>query len=132
MVPTLAALSHPPGFIYLRVGNHFVRNGVPSGYGVRHIWEGNKTLLRRRGLRSPEDIARFISGLMAPEAALYHDAFHKKAKHKRVTLLHTADGTLVLEPRLEAPLGFHYQVITWTPRTQPKGTRLGKNCTLWQ
>jgi len=32
---------------------------------------------------------------------------------------------LLLEPLMDRNLGFHYSVVTWTPRTKPMGIQVG-------
>lgn len=124
-VPVLPLLEQPSGPIYLRAGNHFVRNGMPGGYGIRHIWSGKQALLYSRGIFQPEGVPAYLANLISIGAPLFHDFTHRTASKKRITLLQTRDGTVVLEPRQERELGFHYQIVTWTPRIRAKGILVG-------
>lgn len=127
IVPPIPRLALGLGHIYLRAGMHRVQRGQAAvGYGVRHIWEGKKRELRKRGIAQDEDVPRFISCLVRCGTEIYHDPDHPRASMKRITLLRTTDGTLLLEPRHgDRHLGFHYQVITWTPRSLPRGIKVG-------
>lgn len=131
---TTLGLDLPEGFIYLKVGEHIVRKGQEaSGFGAKHIWEGKKKELRHKNCKSLEDVSIFVAGLILKGTAIYHDQEHSKANKKRITLLRTLNGTLVLEPRSgDRNLGFHYSVITWTPRPQPKGTQVGTIAVDWE
>lgn len=127
IVPPIQRLALEQGNIYLRAGMHRVHRGQSAvGFGVRHIWEGKKQELKKRGVLVADDIPGFITTLVRRGTEVYHDPDHPRASMKRITLLRTRDGTLLLEPRrADRHLGFHYQVITWTPRALPKGIKVG-------
>lgn len=127
VIPAINRLDAVEALIYLKVGMHIVRKGQkPSGYGIKHIWDGKKKELRSRGCTKVDDVPRFVSDLIVLGTEIYHDEKHARANMKRITLLRTQDGTLLLEP-LEGDrhLGFHYSVVTWTPQTKPRGIQVG-------
>lgn len=127
VIPAIVRLGAIEALIYLKAGMHNARPGKkPSGYGVKHIWEGKKKELRARGCTKADDVPRFVSELIVLGTEIYHDEAHPRADMKRITLLRTQDGTLLLEPlKGDRNLGFHYSVVTWTPQTQPKGIQVG-------
>ncbi|AVB23595.1 hypothetical protein BKM03_31800 (plasmid) [Pseudomonas avellanae] len=127
VIPAIDRLDAIEALIYLKAGMHRVMAGRPAaGYGVKHIWEGKKKELRNRGCTKVDDVPRFVSDLIVLGTEIYHDEAHPRADMKRITLLRTQDGTLLLEPLAgDRYLGFHYSVVTWTPRTQPKGIQVG-------
>jgi hypothetical protein len=128
IIPEIQRLGLGQANIYLRAGVHRMAVGQPpSGFGVRHIWEGKQQELKKRGCSSADDVPVFVSQLIVIGTEIYHDPAHPRADMKRITLLRTTDGTLLLEPRSgDRNLGFHYQVITWTPRPHPKGIQVGQ------
>ena len=126
VIPEIARLGAAEALIYLKAGMHRVRQGQPAvGYGVKHIWEGKKPELRKRGCTKADDVSLFVANLIVLGAELYHDSAHPRAAMNRITILRTQDGTLLLEPLTDRNLGFHYSVVTWTPQTQPKGIQVG-------
>lgn len=127
VIPAIERLDATEALIYLKAGFHRALPGrAPIGYGVKHIWEGKKKELRNRGCTKPDDLPRFIANLIVLGAEIYHDPTHDRADMKRITILRTEDGTLLLEPLAgDRNLGFHYSVVTWTPRSMPKGIRVG-------
>lgn len=127
VIPAIDRLSAAEALIYLKAGMHRVRQGQPAaGYGVQHIWGGKKKELRSRGCTKADDVPRFVADLIVLGAEIYHDPAHDRADMKRITILRTLDGTLLLEPlKGDRNLGFHYSVVTWTPRSTPKGIQVG-------
>lgn len=126
VIPEIVRLGAAEASIYLKAGMHHVRPGKkPSGYGVKHIWEGKKKELRARGCAKADDVPLFVANLIVLGAELYHDSAHARAAMNRITILRTQDGTLLLEPLTDRNLGFHYSVVTWTPQTQPRGIQVG-------
>lgn len=127
VIPAIVRLGAVEALIYLKAGMHRAVSGrAPAGYGVKHIWEGKKKELRSRGCTTPDDVPRFVADLIVLGTEIYHDEAHPRADMKRITLLRTQDGTLLLEPlKADRNLGFHYSVVTWTPQTQPKGIQVG-------
>ncbi len=135
VIPPISAMSLnlAEGRVYVKVGQHHQgKGGRASGHGLLHIWHGKKAFLRKRGIKSPDQLAAFIASLMARGTEIYHDANHPLAAKKRITLLRTVDGTLTLEPREgDRVLGFHYSVVTWTPQPTPRGTKVGEIMIDW-
>lgn len=127
VIPAIDRLGAAEAMIYLKAGMHRVRPGQPAaGYGVEHIWEGKKKELRNRGCSKADDVPRFVADLIVLGAELYYDPAHDRAAMNRITILRTQDGTLLLEPlKGDRNLGFHYSVVTWTPRSTPKGVQVG-------
>lgn len=127
VIPAIDRLGAAEALIYLKAGMHRVTPGKPpAGYGVKHIWEGKKKELRGRGCTKADDVPRFVSELIVLGTEIYHDETHPRANMKRITLLRTQDGTLLLEPKEgDRHLGFHYSVVTWTPQSQAKGIQVG-------
>lgn len=126
VIPAIASLQLEEAFVYLRMGEHrALRGSAPSGFGVRHIWEGKQRELVRHGCLCIDDVPAFIASLFVLGAELYHDRGHAMAHKKRVTLLRTLEGTLVLEPIHDRQLGGLYSVVTWTPRRTPRGVLVG-------
>lgn len=133
VIPAIVRLGAVEGLIYLKAGMHRVRPGQQAaGYGVQHIWEGKKKELRSRGCTTPEDVPLFVADLIVLGAEIYHDPDHDRAAMNRITILRTQDGTLLLEPlKGDRNLGFHYSVVTWTPRSTPKGIQVGTIAKNW-
>lgn len=133
VIPAIVRLGAAEALIYLKAGMHRVRPGQPAaGYGVQHIWEGKKKELRSRGCVTPEDVTLFVANLIVLGAEIYHDPAHDRAAMNRITILRTQDGTLLLEPlKGDRNLGFHYSVVTWTPRSTPKGIQVGTIAKNW-
>lgn len=127
VIPAIDRLDAAEALIYLKAGMHRMSAGrAPVGYGVQHIWEGKKKELRGRGCTKADDIPTFVSELIVLGTEIYHDENHPRAEMKRITLLRTQDGTLLLEPlKGDRHLGFHYSVVTWTPQSRPKGIQVG-------
>lgn len=127
VIPTIERLGAVEALIYLKAGMHYAPPGrKPAGFGVKHIWEGKKKQLRGRGCTKADDVPRFVAELIVLGTEIYHDEAHARADMKRITLLRTLDGTLLLEPlKGDRYLGFHYSVVTWTPQSQPKGIQVG-------
>lgn len=131
VIPPISAMSLNlvEGRLYVKVGQHHQgKGGRASGHGLLHIWHGKKAFLRKRGIKSPDQLAAFIASFMARGTEIYHDANHPIAAKKRITLLRTLDGTLTLEPRKgDRVLGFHDSVVTWTPQPTHEEPKLVKS-----
>lgn len=127
VIPAIERLGAVEALIYLKAGMHYAPPGKkPAGFGAKHIWEGKKKQLRGRGCMKADDVPRFVADLIVLGTEIYHDEAHARADMKRITLLRTQDGTLLLEPlKGDRHLGFHYSVVTWTPQIQPKGIQVG-------
>lgn len=127
VIPAIDRLSLAEAVIYLKGGFHRQpKNRPASGYGVQHIWEGKKKELRKRGCSKADDIPLFIANLIVLGAEVYHDPKHDRADMKRITILRTEEGTLILEPvEDDRLLAFHYSIVTWTPRSTPRGIQVG-------
>lgn len=126
VIPEIVRLGAAEASVYLKANLHRMRPGQPAaGYGVKHIWEGKKKELRSRGCTKADDVPLFVANLIVLGAELYHDSAHPRAAMNRITILRTQDGTLLLEPLMDRNLGFHYSVVTWTPRTKPMGIQVG-------
>ena len=134
VIPAIRRFGFNEGLIYLRSGEHRMGHGkLPVGFGVRHIWEGKEQELKKRGCIAIEHVPQFVASLILLGTQIYHDPAHPRADMKRITLLRTSDGTLVLEPRLgDRHLGFHYSVVTWTPRSDARGIQVGEIERIWQ
>ena len=133
VIPEIVRLGAAEASIYLKAGMHRLRKGQPAvGYGVQHIWAGKKKELRNRGCNTPEDLPQFVADLIVLGAEIYYDEAHDRAAMNRITILRTQDGTLLLEPMSgDRNLGFHYSVVTWTPRSTPKGIQVGAITKSW-
>lgn len=127
VIPAIDRFSLAEAVIYLKGGLHRTSKYRPAvGYGVQHIWEGKKKELRKRGCNKADDVPLFIANLIVLGAEIYHDPTHDRADMKRITILRTTEGTLVLEPvEGDRLLAFHYSVVTWTPRSTPRGIQVG-------
>jgi len=133
VIPAIVRLGAAEASIYLKGGMHRVPPGRPAvGYGVKHIWEGKKRELRSRGCSTPDDVPQFVADLIVLGAEIYHDPAHGRAAMNRITILRTQDGTLLLEPLPgDRNLGFHYSVVTWTPRSTARGIQVGTITKKW-
>jgi len=114
VIPAIERLGAVEALIYLKAGMHYAPPGKkPAGFGAKHIWEGKKKQLRGRGCMKADDVPRFVADLIVLGTEIYHDEAHARADMKRITLLRTQDGTLLLEPlKGDRHLGFHYSVVT--------------------
>lgn len=109
------------GPIYLRKGEHR-GNG---GYGVMHIWGAHEYDLRKLGYLQPEDVAIYVDLIAQPGAPIYLQE-HRQG-NRRLSVLRSHTGILVLEPRHERPQqgGYGFYVVTAFPKRQAQGTLLG-------
>ncbi|WPP02523.1 hypothetical protein SFA35_26130 (plasmid) [Pseudomonas sp. HR96] len=127
VIPAIDRFNSAEAVIYLKGGFHRQAPNRPAaGYGIQHIWEGKKKELRKRGCHKADDIPQFIANLIVLGAEIYHDPNHDRASMKRITILRTSEGTLVLEPvEGDRTLKFHYSIVTWTSTSKARGIQVG-------
>lgn len=101
VIPPISAMSLnlAEARVYVKVGQHHQgKGGRASGHGLLHIWHGKKAFLRKRGIKSPDQLAVFIASLMArgTEAKgtdLFSRAFTSWQKKQIRHLFHFFDST---------------------------------------
>lgn len=114
----------PAGDIFLRVGRH---TGPNRGFGVRHIWAEHEYELTSLGYNTVNDVARFVRDIIQPGMPIYCEFNHPAGKH-RTTVLKSAIGIVILEPR-EAPetaSGWVYVVVTAYTSRKAHGVLIGR------
>jgi len=120
-IPEMPNFGLRGGDIFLRAGVHLAAG---RGFGVRHIWEAHQTDLAKYGCCSIDQVAQHIANMIVHKAFIYCEFRQMRGEH-RLTVMKTPTGSLVLEPRNERR-GFGYYVVTWFPRRNPIGTRVGQ------
>lgn len=107
------------GEIYLKHGEHTAAN---RGFGREHIWAEHQRYLIENGYPSKEEVARYVADIIQPNASI-HSEF-EQLRNKRVQVVKSAVGLVVLEERLDGANVNFYSVIT-AYRGKAKGPKIG-------
>jgi hypothetical protein len=95
------------GEIYLKYGEH---RGPNRGFGMEHIWAEHQDSLISNGYTDQMDVARYVSDIIKPNASI-HSEF-AEMRNKRVQIVKSAVGMVILEERLDGYNTPIYSVVT--------------------
>lgn len=123
VIPEFKQHSVKEGHIYLRKGDHWENGRKLQGYGAIHIWQAHEYDLKKLGYLTPEDVALYVAHLTQPGTAIYCD-IHDRSRQRRLNVLRSHYGLLVVEPRSDRS-GFGYYVVTAYPKRQANGVFIG-------
>ncbi len=109
------------GPIILKVGRH---TGPNRGFGINHIWLEHKNDLIKVGYLTPEDAIQFVADIIVEGAAIHCEFSSLRGNH-RTTVLKSALGLVVLEPKETGSGEIQHSVVTAYPNGKARGTLIG-------
>lgn len=114
--------SIPAGPIRLRYGEH---KGPQSGFGLAHIWEARN--FRSEVLSTPVSaiahVANLIDGVLQPGAEIFHEG--AAGRYDRATVFKSANGTVIVEERVDGWGKAFYSIVTAIPNKKARGVKIG-------
>lgn len=112
----------PAGPIRLRYGEH---KGHQSGFGLAHIWEARnfKSEVLATPMSAIAHVANLIDSVLQPGAEIFHEGV--TGKYERATVFKSANGTVIVEERVDGRGKAFYSIVTAIPNKKVRGVKIG-------
>lgn len=114
IVPEIRKFGFPAGPVILLYGRR--------EFGAQHIWNRHQSEMKKKGFMQFEQVPDFVSTIVKPGAPLH---FEPVGDAKKLAVVQSVSGTVILKLLLAHNLPPHYSVVTAYLGFNRHGPRVG-------